>query len=67
MNLDKLNGLIVEKRKSKKSIAEEMGISQQALSKKLNGKTRITTDDATMFCDILQITDLATKAEIFLA
>ena len=66
VNLDKLNGRFVEKRKKKSDVAERMGISIQALGKKLNGKTKITCDDAEIFIDELDITEYQDKVDIFL-
>lgn len=66
MKLEKLKGKIAESNLSKKVIAQKMGITQQALGKKLNGKTKITTVDATRLCDILEISDDNEKVNIFL-
>lgn len=67
VNLDKLNARFVEKRKKKAIVAEKMGISIQALGKKLNGKTKITCDDAEIFIKELDIADYKDKVDIFLA
>lgn len=66
MQVDKLRGVIAQKGKKKKDIALAFGISVQALNKKLKGQSKITTEDATKFCDILEITNDAEKCEIFL-
>lgn len=67
MNLNKLNAKFVELGISKEDFArEEFGITLQALNKKLNGSTKITVDDALVFCRGLQITDDRDKCEIFL-
>lgn len=70
MNLAKLNGVIIEKSKInnlniKKKIAEALGISNQALGKKLNGKTKITTDDAQIISELLCLS-YNERVEIFL-
>lgn len=65
MNLNKLAGKVAESGKRKKELAKAFGISVQALNKKLNGKTKISTDDAQKFCSVLEITDIKEKAEIF--
>lgn len=70
MNLAKLNGVIVEKSKSestnmKKAIADALGISMQAVGKKLNGETRINTDDAQVIADVLRL-GYKERVEIFL-
>lgn len=66
MNLGKLNGKIAEKGVKKKDIANMFGISIQALNKKLTGKSKISVDDATKFCEILEIENNAEKNQIFL-
>ncbi len=66
VNLLKLKAKLVEKNKTKADFAKALGISVQAVNKKLNGKTKISTDDAAIICDFLQITNYAEKAEIFL-
>lgn len=66
MQLAKLRGVIAERGIKQSSLAKAFGISTQALSKKLNGTTKTTVDDAIKFCNILQITDNETKCEIFL-
>ena len=67
VNLDKLNARFVEKRKKKLAVAEKMGISIQALGKKLNGTTKITCEDAEIFIKELDITEYKDKVDIFLA
>ena len=66
MNLNKLNAKIVEVGIKKKMIAKRFGISVQALNKKLSGITKITIDDACLFCEILNINTYEEKAKIFL-
>lgn len=66
MNLSKLQGVIAESRIKKKDIAKALGISPQAFSAKLGGRSNITNDDAIILCDILNIVDDCTKCEIFL-
>lgn len=66
MNLNKLNAKIVENGLKKKDVANKLGISVQALNKKLNGTTKITTIDAILMCSIIGIKDNAEKVDIFL-
>lgn len=66
MKLNKLNAKIAEKEIKKKTLADKFGISQQALGKKLSGKTKMTVNDAIKFCDILKINNDKEKVEIFL-
>ena len=70
MNLAKLNGVITERSKAKNQnmkrvIADALGISPQAVGKKLSGETRITTDDAQIMSDVLSL-DLRERVDIFL-
>lgn len=66
MKLNKLNAKITEREIKKKTLADKFGITQQAMGKKLTGKTKMTVDDAMKFCDILMIYDDKEKVEIFL-
>ncbi len=66
MNLRKLNAKFIEVGVSKKVAAKSLGISVQALGRKLSGKTRTSMDDAEKLCAILNITDYKEKCEIFL-
>lgn len=66
VNLNKLNAAFVEKQKRKSEVARKMGISVQALGKKLSGKTKITCDDAEALIEALNVTDYQEKVDIFL-
>lgn len=66
MDLNKLNGLIVEKGKSRKTLAKDFGITVQAIGKKLNGTSKITVEDAEKFCKYIPIDDLVLRNQIFL-
>ena len=66
MNLDKLNGLLVEKHVSKTELAAELGYSVQNLNKKLTGKGKIYVDEIPIICKFLDITEDSVKCEIFL-
>lgn len=70
VDLAKLNGLIVEQSKARKinmkrRIAARMNISVQALGKKLNGQTKIYTEDAEIFSDELNL-GYEERVDIFL-
>ena len=67
LNINKLNGKIAELGFKKKDLAMRFGISVQALNNKLRGKTKITTDDAVRFCEILNIDNYADRTDIFLS
>lgn len=68
MNLNKLNAKFVELGIDKREFAKEkLGVSVQSLNKKLNGSTKITVDDALLFCTELKITSAQEKVDIFLS
>lgn len=66
VNLDKLKGRMVEERISRSELANAMGITVQALNKKLSGKTKITFEDADIMVKTLKINDYHDKINIFL-
>lgn len=51
----KLRGRIVEKYRTQKEFATAFGISKNSMSRKLNGKTRFTTDDIIKISKMLDI------------
>ena len=67
MNVNKLLGLMAEKRISQRKLAQKIGISKNTLNNKLNGKGIIDTIEAIKICEILEITDAKIKEEIFLS
>jgi transcriptional regulator with XRE-family HTH domain len=66
LNVSKLRGKIGEKNVKYKDLARAMGISSQALNKKMRGITRFNTDDVINICNTLGIDDDAERGEIFL-
>jgi transcriptional regulator with XRE-family HTH domain len=66
LNASKLRGKIGEKNIKYKDLARAMGISAQALNKKMRGVTRFNTDDVINICKALGIDDDAERGEIFL-
>lgn len=64
MNYDKLRGLMAERRLEVTKLAKILGISRQATSDKLNGKSRITLTDAQVISSALGMTS-AERDEIF--
>lgn len=48
-------------------LAKELGISRNALSNKINGRSSVTVSDVIRICEILNIQDNNEKAEIFLS
>ena len=55
MVYNKLRGRIVEKYGTMKNFAEEVGISRQALSQKLRGRIKFTTNDIQRYVTLLDI------------
>ena len=63
-NYDRLRGLMAERRLEVTKLAKILGISRQATSDKLNGKSRITLTDAQVISSALGMTS-AERDEIF--
>ena len=63
-NYNKLRGLMAERRLEVTKLAKILGISRQATSDKLNGKSRITLTDAQVISSALGMTS-AERDEIF--
>ena len=63
--------LLVEKIKSSGLklgfIAEKLGVSYHWLKRKINGEVAFKVYEVQILCDLLKITDLAEKDEIFFA
>ena len=71
MRPNELKGKIVAAGYSQKSLAEAMSdaghrISENTLSKKVNGRVPFDTDEVTCICSLLGIHDNDEKAYIFL-
>ena len=67
VDFKEIQKLMIEKDKSNKELADYMGISPQALSKKRRGLSKWTIDDAVKICDFLQIEVPEARANIFLS
>ena len=67
MNTNKLLGAMAEKRISQTQLAKLLGKSKNTTSAKINGKSTFDTQEATIICNILGISDKALRAEIFLS
>ncbi len=65
MNLDKLRGKLVEKRKTYKDCAEYLDISVIAFSNKMNGKSKLYIDEVNKLSALLELTN-EEKIDIFL-
>ena len=55
MSYDKLKGRIVEKYKTQERFAQAVSISNQTMSKKMNGKTNFSQRDIVTWCKALDI------------
>lgn len=51
----KLRGIMAEHGISQSNMAERLGISQQAMTKKMNNKTAFSQKDMVRICEILDI------------
>ena len=65
MNITKLNVRLAELGMSKLELAKKIGVSPQALYKKINGKTKLKIEDLENFRKALETTDEEIR-EIFL-
>lgn len=54
-NYSKLKGRIIEKYGSMTNFSEELGVSKQALSRKINGNIGISRTDILKWCELLDI------------
>lgn len=66
VDTNKLKGAMVRAGFSQISLAKELGMSKNTLNAKLNGKAKISTDEAKNMCEILCIDTEREKCEIFL-
>ena len=55
MNKDLLKGCLAVQHLTFKDLASKMNISKSSLSKKINGKSRLTLQDIIQICKILDI------------
>lgn len=54
-NYSKLKGRIIEKYGSMTNFSEKLGVSKQALSRKMNGKISFSRNDILKWCELLDI------------
>ena len=64
MDLNKLRGVLAEKRITQVKLAKALHLSVKSMNAKLNGKTPITVEEANM---IAKIADISNPTEIFFA
>ena len=55
MKLDKLRGILAEKRITQAELAHAMGLSTRTINLKLNGKVPINVDEASQITKILGV------------
>ena len=58
---------LVRKGMTQNKLADALGITKNTLSNKVNGRTGILTSEAQRICEILEITNLEERAQIFLS
>ena len=66
-NSEELRKLIDKKGIKLQSIAESLGISRYALSKKIDNKSQFKSGEIKALCDLLEIDSLSEKERIFFA
>lgn len=67
VNTRKLLGIMAEQGITQKVLANELQRAENTVSAKIRGLKPFDTDEALKVCDVLNITDNAEKAEIFLS
>ena len=72
VDVNKLRAQMVLRGHTQKSLVAEMNkrgvkTTENTFSSKMNGRSQFDCTDADVICDILEVNDTATKAEIFLA
>lgn len=66
VDTNKLKSEMVRAGFSQNTFAKRLGMSINTLNAKINGKAKISTDEAKSMCDILGINTEKEKVEIFL-
>ena len=72
VDINKLKAQMVLKGHTQKSLVAEMNkrgvkTTENTFSSKMNGRSQFDCVDADVICNILEVDDLAMRAEIFLA
>ena len=72
VDINKLRAIMVLKGHSQKSLVAEMNkrgfkTTENTFSAKMQGRSQFDCADADIICEILEVKDSASKAEIFLA
>lgn len=66
MNINELKGAIARAGYNQKTLSKAMDMPINTLNSKVNGKSKITVDEAEKMCAILHITEASEKVKIFL-
>lgn len=71
VDVNKLRSRMVLMGYTQKSLVAEMNergvkTTENTFSSKMNGRSQFDCDDADVICDILEVSDLAERADIFL-
>lgn len=66
-NKFKLLGVMAEKNFTQKKLAELLNLTEDTVSKRMNGISSFNTKEAEIICEALDIQDMETRANIFLA
>ena len=67
VNINKLKGAMVREGYSQVTLAKRLQMSKNTLNAKLNGRAKITTDEAKEMCEVLNIETESEKVDIFLS
>jgi len=67
VNVNKLKGAMVREGYSQITFAKKLRMSKNTLNAKLNGRAKITTDEAKEMCRVLHIETESEKVDIFLS
>lgn len=65
INSNALRGKIAAAGLTQRELGKLIGVSENTMSAKVNGKSKIWVSEAELLCDILGITDPTEKAQIF--
>ena len=67
MNINELKGAIARAGFTQKTLARAIDMPINTLNAKVNGKSKLTVDEAELICEVLSISDSAEKVKIFLS
>lgn len=67
MKANLIRSAMVAKNMTVGDVAKQLGITRNTMYKRLNGHSEFSTTEVMRLCEILNIHDAKTKAEIFLS